>query len=131
MVRVVKRRPDQIVHRRIDDHEMLVLALLEIDDRSDQRSGIANDRSARLQNHLAAEGRRALRDDFGVLLRRGRRVVVVAISNAETAAEIDMLDCVPVGSQGLHKLGEQRERVIERLKIGDLRADMHVDSVDA
>src|ERR1700733_14556051 len=92
VVRVVKRRPDQIVHRRIDDHETLVLALLEIDDRSDQRAGIANDRSARLQNYLAAEGRGALRDDFGVCLWRGRRVVVVAISNAESAADIEVVD---------------------------------------
>ncbi len=42
-----------------------------------------------------------------------------------------MLDSMPVGSQRLHELGEQRERVVERLKIGDLRADMHVDAVDA
>ena len=130
-MRVVERRPDKIVHRRVDDDEMLVLALLQIDDRRDQRAGVADDQSARLQDHLAAERRRALGDDLGVLLRRGRRIVVVAIRNAEAAAEIDMLDRMPVGSQRLHELGEQRERVVERLKIGDLRADMHVDAVDA
>ena len=54
-MRVVKRRPDKIVHRGIDDDETLVLALLEIDDRSDQRSRVADDRSARLEDHLAAE----------------------------------------------------------------------------
>ena len=42
-----------------------------------------------------------------------------------------MVDCVPVGSQGLHELGQQRERVVERLQFSDLRADMHVDAVDA
>ena len=30
-----------------------------------------------------------------------------------------------------HEVGQQRERVIERRKIGDLAADMHVDAGDA
>ena len=42
-----------------------------------------------------------------------------------------MLDSVSVGPQRLHELGQQREGVVERLKIGDLRADMHIDPVDA
>ena len=41
-----------------------------------------------------------------------------------------MLDRVSVTPENLNELGEQRERVIERLKIGDLRADMHVDAAD-
>ena len=73
----------------------------------------------------------ALRYNLGVGFWRGRRVVVAAISDAEPAAKIDVVDRMPVGSQSPHKLGKERERIIERLKIGDLRTDMHIDAVDA
>ena len=70
------------------------------------------------------------RDDLGVALGRRRRLVVEAIGNAEAAAEIDMVDRVAVGAQRADEIGEQREGVVERLQVGDLRADVHVDAVD-
>ena len=57
-----------------------------------------------------------------------RRVVVFAIGNAEAAAEIDMADHVTIGAQRPHEIGQQRKRIVERLKLGDLAADMHVDA---
>ena len=41
-----------------------------------------------------------------------------------------MLDVVAVGAQRAHEIGEQREGVVERLQIGDLAADVHVDARD-
>ncbi len=38
---------------------------------------------------------------------------------------------VAVGAQRAHEIGEQREGVVERLQIGDLAADVHVDAGDA
>ncbi len=131
VMRVVESRPHKIVHRRIDNDEALVFALLEVDDRGDQNAGVADDGPARLQHHLAVERRSVAGDDLGVIFREGRRSVVGPVGNRQAPAEIDMLDCVPVGPQRAHEVGEQGERVIERLKIGDLRADMHVDAANA
>ena len=57
-----------------------------------------------------------------------RRLVVVAVRNAEPAADIDMVDAVAVGAQHAHEIREQRECLRERLELGDLAADMHVDA---
>ena len=47
------------------------------------------------------------------------------------AAEIDVADAVTVGAQHVHEVRQQRERVAERIELGDLAADMHVDADDA
>ena len=41
-----------------------------------------------------------------------------------------MRDGVAVGAQRAHEIGQQREGVVERLELGDLAADMHVDAGD-
>ena len=41
-----------------------------------------------------------------------------------------MVDRVPVAAQRPHEIGEQRESVVERLHVGDLRTDVHVDADD-
>ena len=51
----VQRRADQIVHRGVDDDEVLGLALLHIDDAGNQDAGIADDHPARLEHQRAAE----------------------------------------------------------------------------
>src|SRR5271154_5631391 len=61
----------------------------------------------------------------------GGRIVVGPVGNAQAAAEIDMFDSMSVGPERAYEVGEQRERVIERLKIDDLRADVHIDAADA
>ncbi len=37
---------------------------------------------------------------------------------------------VAVGAQFAHELGQQREGIAERIEVGDLAADMHVDAGD-
>ena len=101
-----------------------------IEHRGDERAGVADDQPSGLQNDPAVELPRAPCDDLGILHGERRRRIVVAIGDAETAAEIDMVDDMAVGAQGPHEIGEQRESVVERLKIDDLRADMHVDAGD-
>ena len=41
-----------------------------------------------------------------------------------------MRDGVAVGAQLAHEIRQQRERIVERRKLGDLAADVHVDAVD-
>ena len=84
-----------------------------------------------LEDQLAIETRGGALDDRRIGGRVGRRLVVVAVGNAEAAAEIDMRDAVPVGAQHAHEVGEQREGIAERLELDDLAADMHVDAGDA
>ena len=45
--------PNQIVHGRVLDDEVLAARLLRVDHPADQDAGIADDESARLQNQLA------------------------------------------------------------------------------
>ena len=72
-----------------------------------------------------------LANDRRIGVGQRRRIVVGAVGNAEPAAEIDMLDRVTVGAQLADQLDQQREGVVERLQLGDLAADMHVDAGDA
>ncbi len=55
MVRVVQRGPHQIVHRRVDDREVLRLVVLAVEHARDQRAGRADDRAARLGEQRDAE----------------------------------------------------------------------------
>ena len=52
------------------------------------------------------------------------------IRHAEAAADVEMLDLVAVADQRLGQLAHQAEGVAERLEIGDLAADVHVDAGD-
>ena len=73
---------------------------------------------------------RAAADDLRVGERVGRRRVVLAIGDAETAAEVDMAQAVPIGHEVAGEIGEELRRVVERRELGDLAADMGVDADD-
>ena len=84
---------------------------------------------AGLEHQRAAEVVRVALDDLGIALGMGRRLVVLAIGNAQPAAEIDMVDRDgrrPRSSRD--EVGQQREGVVEGLQVRDLAADMHVDA---
>ena len=127
---LVEGRPDEVVHAGIDDDEGLGLGALHVEHARHQDAGIADDQPARLEDQRAVERARRPLDHLRIGGRVRRRVVVVAIRNAEAAAEIDVLDGMAVGAQRAHEVGQQREGVVERLQLGDLAADMHVDAVD-
>ena len=109
MVRFIQSRADQIVHRGIDDDELLGLALLHIDHACDEDSGVADDHPAGLEQQRAAEIVRHALDHRGIGGRQGWRFAVHVIGNAKAAAEIDMRNGVAVGAQRLHEFGEQAE----------------------
>ena len=90
VVRVVERRADEIVHPGIDDDEGLGLAALHVEHARDQDAGIADDEAARLEDQPAAEPARRALDHGRIGVRVGRRLVVLAVGNAEAAAEIDV-----------------------------------------
>src|SRR5262249_18287430 len=55
----------------------------------------------------------------------------VAVADAETSAQIHVVETDPGGAQSVDELEHLVERRDERLHIGDLRADVRVDSGDA
>src|SRR5438552_8040961 len=59
-----------------------------------------------------------------------RRLVVIAVGNAQPSTKIDMRDGVSICTQYVHELGKQRERITEWIELRDLAADMHVDAGD-
>ena len=63
MVCLVKRRADQIIHRRIDNDEILSLALLHINHGCNENAGIAGDQAAWLEDRLDAERLQVALDD--------------------------------------------------------------------
>ena len=67
--------------------------------------------------------------DLRIFLRQRRLLQIPAVGNAKPAAEIHKGDRVAVLAQILDEAREQRERVLERLHLGDLAADMHMDAL--
>ncbi|MOA00335.1 hypothetical protein D3C78_1196930 [compost metagenome] len=130
MIGFVKRGADEIVHRAVDDHEGLFAAILHIDHFRHQNPGIADNQASGFGDDLAVEALQFILDDMCIGIRQRRRVVVVAVGNAETAADVDMADRVSVGAQRLDQFAQQPEGILERLQFGDLAADMHVDAGD-
>ena len=130
MIGLIQRRADQVVHRRIDDHEGLFAAILHIDDFGDEDTGIADDQPAGLGDQFAVEVAQLVLDRFRIGVRQRRRAVVVLVGNAETAADIDVIDGMAIGAQRRDQILQQAEGVVEGLQLGDLAADMHVDAGD-
>ena len=126
MIGLIQRRPDQIVHRRIDDGEGLGLSALHIEDAGDEDAGIGGDQAPRLEQKLAAEIADSLPHELAVFGGKRRGRLVAAIGHAEAAAEIDEVDGEAVGPELVDELLEQRESVAEGSKVGDLAADMHM-----
>src|SRR5262249_14368995 len=120
MVRFVERGTNEIVHPGVDDDKGLSLDTLEIKHARDQDTGIADNQAARFEDKRALKVARRALDHRGVSLGMRRRLVVLAIGNAETAAEIDMADGVTVGAQGSHEIRQQRKSIVERLEFRDL-----------
>ena len=96
-----------------------------------QDAGVADDQPARLEDQLAVEPAGGALHHRGIGGGIGRRIVVLAIGNAEAAAEVDMRDGVAVAAQRAHEIGQQREGIVERLHLDDLAADVHVDAGNA
>ena len=111
--------------------KVLASPLFTIKHAGDEDAGIADDQAAGLEDQPAIKIARRALDHGRIRVRVGRRLVVLAVGNAEPAAEIDVADDVAVGAQHAHEIRQQRERIAERIELGDLAADMHVDAGDA
>src|SRR5437773_466059 len=98
---VVQRGAQQVVHRRIGYHEALCSAMLEIFDAGEQNPGVADKRTAGLEQDSHRALSKALEQAFQVVLHRWGRLV--AITDAEPAAQIEMFQMHSCGAQDIDK----------------------------
>ena len=124
----IERGADQVVHRGVDDDEILGFAVLHVDHAGDEDAGIADDHPPRFEHQRAAKIMRHPLDHLGIGVRRRRGFAIHVIGNAEPAAEIDMRYGVAVGAQCLHELRQDPKRGFHFAKISDLAADMHISA---
>ena len=128
-MRVVKRRAHQIVHGRVDNDEGFGLAPLHEKDARHENAGVAGDQPSRLEDQLAVERRKPCLDNLRIALRViALRIFPRRVRNAETAAEIDMIEGMAVGAQHADKIGDHSEGGIEWGEVGNLRTDVDIDS---
>ncbi len=97
MVGLVHRRPDQVVHRRVQHQEPPPLRpLVHVDHPRQQHAGVGGDHPAGLEGQLHAQPAHRLGDHRRVVGRR-RRVGLVEVGHAEAAAEVEPLHAQPLG----------------------------------
>ena len=130
VVRLVQGRTNQIVHRGVDDDEILGVAMLHVDHAADENTGVADDHPPRLEHQRAAEIVSYPFDHGRIGGGHRRRLAIGMIGNPQTAAEIDMRDGVSIAPQGLNEFGQNSECRLQRHQIGDLAADVNVHAGD-
>src|SRR5437879_7388582 len=102
---------------------------LEIFDASEEEPGVSDKRTAGFKQNSQLALAKALKQAFQVILHSWGRFV--AITDAEPAAQIEMLQVHPFGAKGVDKFEHFFKRGDERLDVGNLRADMDIDSGDS
>ena len=119
---VVQARTQEVVHRRIDDHEAPRGALFDVEHPGDQHAGVADQEAARLEHELGVQALGERAHHLGVGVQIGRRLVAVA--DAQPAAEIEP----PEGHAGAHELAVEPDHALEGRavgrEVGHLRPDV-------
>src|SRR6478609_5417808 len=129
-MRVIERRTDKIVHGGVDDDKIPGLTMLHEQHTRHQNAGISNEQATGFKDQPAIKVAGGSLDHLGISSGMGRRLIVIAVGNAQPSTEIDMGDRMAIRSQCTHEFGKQRERIAERIKFRDLAADVHVDASD-
>ena len=123
VMRAVERGPDQVVHRRVHHYEFLRRRLLPIEDTGEQHARRADDRTPGLDHNREAVSADPRAQRFDKLANSGRAIGRL-IRDAEAAAQIDVVDRVPVGLQTLDQGKDLFRGFQDRRKIQDLRSDV-------
>ena len=131
---LVQGRAHEVVHRSVDDAEILALAGLEVEHLGQHHAGVAHQRAAGLQQHFAmamaacVHARQHARDQ----ILRTRRCLV-GVGDAQAAAEIDVRELDADRFDRFDEIKQTVQRIEVGLDLRDLRADVAVDAhhVDA
>ena len=123
----VERRPLEIVHRRIDDGEILALARFQEFDAGQQQAGVADQAAAGFEHDLEAASNQPV-EQRGQIGSDRWLYLVVLVLDAEAAAEVDVADADACRGQLVYKGQNALERLDEGRRIEQLRTDMAVDA---
>ena len=94
VIGVIEGRPDEIIHRRILNDEIIPVVLLHIDHARHQNAGIAGNHAAGLEDIFQAEMAKRALHHGGIFIGMGRHVIGAAIGHAKAAAQIEMANIV-------------------------------------
>ena len=97
VMRVVQRRPDKVVHCRIDNDKRPGRALLDPNHTRHQNPGITGDQPSRFEKNLTVQVADDVLDHVAVF--HGTRRLPVNVGNAETTAQVQVFDPVTAGPQ--------------------------------
>ena len=126
MPRVVQRRPHQVVHRRVDDGEVARRAGLQHTHARQKHAGVPDQAPSRLEQQPLAPPAEQREDHRRVIFDRHRRLV--AIADAETAADVDVLERNAFACERIDEREQPSGCLPVRPELGDLRPDVHVDA---
>ena len=98
VIGAVEARPNQVVHRRINDHEPFALTDSFIQGLRHEDAGIADDHATRFHDEVTFKSLDERRHGIGQFLRQWRRFV--GIGDAEPAADVDIPDVDPLTFEG-------------------------------
>src|SRR5580704_5659195 len=127
VIRLVEHRPNQIVHRAVDNDEALHVGLLVIKDARHQHACVADHHASRLGDNLEPEPCDRFQQRVRIL-RGWRRLFLVR--NSETAAEIKILERDSRATQPPDNRGNLLSCFGKRRHLGYLRSDMGAQSDD-
>ena len=125
---LVQGRADQVVHRRVDDGEILVLGVLEVLHAGQQHAGVGHDVPARFEDQGQIAVAQALAHGLDVVAGQGRDFIAVA--HAEAAAQVQVIEQDAAIAETVDQHQDAVEGVEEGLQRGQLRTDMAVDPDD-
>src|SRR5690606_13212585 len=127
---VVEAGPQQVVHGRVQHQELALLALLHPQHARQQQAGLGHQVTARLEHDPALEALQR-RADLGDVVHGIERALALAVAHAEAAADVDAGEPVARRLELAPEPGQPLQRLPDRGHVQQLRADVHVQSVQA
>ena len=126
--RTIHRRAHQIIHRRVKDQEIAPLALFHIDDGRNKDARIPRNQAAGLDLDLDAQIAHDIADQRAIFGGQRWGDVGAFIGNSKAPAQIETADIMPLAAQQKRQIAHFFIGLAERVQIGQLAADMHVDA---
>ena len=126
---VVEAGAHQVVHRRIDDDERRLRALLHAHHAREQHPGIADDDAAGFEHQADGPVLRHPAHHRAIVGRTGRQGLGRIIGNAKAAAQVRGANVMPHRAQRVDQRADLHEGGLQRGEIGQLAADMDGDAL--
>ena len=130
MIRLIKRRADQVVHRRVRYHECLLAVAFDVEHAGEQSTRLRHNEPARFEQQSSFEPAQRAIDGASVLRHLGLSIesaAVVVDAQPSTGVDRAQHNCL------LRKLAYQLIHAIERraewIRRADLRTDMNAHPV--